>query len=399
MAGETTGHRPVQGVNYGLLIPLMMHGLVVQTLTGLIRVTTSYRILELDLPVVWLGSISATFAILPVFLAVSVGRFIDQGHDARAAKIGAFVFFLGALGLYFLNSSAVLILVSTAVLGIGHLFLMASHQMLCVRAAGDHNRDVVFGNFLVATGMGQGLGPYVVAYVGGNATVPDTHILFTVGAFMSGLSVVLSLLLRTPPRPKGGDHEVARVPLATLLRTPGFIIVLLAGINTITAQDLITVYLPLLGTERHIDASTIGYLLTVRSAFAIVSRLFYASLIGVMGRVPLTVWSMILSGAALGALALPIPQIWMYGAAASMGLGLGIATTLSLTSIVEMVPPQARATAVSLRITGNRIGQASMPFLGSLLAASAGASGVLAVTGLALAASGLAVQIVRGRKS
>jgi hypothetical protein len=86
-------------------------------------------------------------------------------------------------------------------------------------------------------------------------------------------------------------------------------------------------------------------------------------------------------------------------AAAVLGVGLGIATALSLTSVVELAPADVRGTALSLRITGNRIGQASMPFLGSLLAASAGASGVLAFTGFALAASGLAVQIVRGRQS
>ena len=33
------------------------------------RVTTSYRAIELDLPVIWIGVIAATFAILPIFLA------------------------------------------------------------------------------------------------------------------------------------------------------------------------------------------------------------------------------------------------------------------------------------------------------------------------------------------
>jgi MFS family permease len=395
MAGLHSGRAPDRGVNYGLLIPLMVHGMVVQTLTGLIRVTTSYRIVELDLPVVWLGAISATFAILPVFLAVFVGRFIDRGFDTRAAQIGSGIFGLGALGLWFLNQSAVLILVSTAVMGIGHLFLMASHQMLCVRAAGDRNRDAVFGNFLVATGVGQGLGPYIVALVGGAATVPDTGLLFTYGGVGAIVSIFLSLLLRSPTKPGAEGRHVERVPLTTLLKTPGFIVVLLAGINTITAQDLVTIYLPLLGTERHIDAGTIGTMLTVRSGAAIVSRLFYAWLIAAMGRVPLTVWSMILSGLSFAALALPISQLGMYVAAACMGLGLGIATTLSLTSIVELVPPAARATAVSLRITGNRIGQVTLPLVASVLAAATGAPGVLMVIGVSLGLSAVSVHVVR----
>ena len=395
MAGTNSGHAPERGVIWRLFIPLLIHGLVVQTLTGLIRVTTSYRILELDLPVVWLGAISATFAILPVFLAVTVGRFIDRGHDALATQIGASIFALGAIGLYLFNGSGVLILGSTAIMGIGHLFLMASHQMLCVRSAGNHNRDAVFGNFLVATGIGQGLGPYVVALVGGDATVPDTQRLFVFGAIGAVVSVLVSLCLRSPVKPGSEGHVVTKVPLSTLLRTPGFIVVLLAGINTITAQDLVTVYLPLLGTERHIDAGTIGTMLTVRSGCAIFSRLFYTHLIAGMGRVPLTVWSMVLSGLAFGALALPISQVWMYVAAGAMGMGLGIATTLSLTSIVELVPPNARATAVSLRITGNRIGQVTLPFVASVLAAATGAPGVLVVIGMSLTVSAISVHIVR----
>ena len=136
-------------------------------------------------------------------------------------------------------------------------------------------------------------------------------------------------------------------------------------------------------------------MLTVRSGFAIFSRLFYTNLIAAMGRVPLTVWSMVLSGAAFGVLALPISQVWMYAAAGAMGMGLGIATTLSLTSIVELVPPNARATAVSLRITGNRIGQVTLPFVASVLAAATGAPGVLVVIGMSLTVSAISVHIVR----
>src|SRR5260370_24953940 len=74
-------------VNYRLLIPLLASSAAVQAVTAIVRVTTSYRIVELGLPVVWLGIVSATFAILPVFIAVWLGRFIDRGHDALATCI------------------------------------------------------------------------------------------------------------------------------------------------------------------------------------------------------------------------------------------------------------------------------------------------------------------------
>lgn len=379
-----------------LVVPLMAHGLLVQTVTGMLRVTTSYRVLELELPVVWLGAISATFALLPIFLAVTIGRYIDRGHDARSTRIGSGLMLIGAIGLCFFAPTPVTVLAYTAVLGVGHLFLMASHQMLCVRAAGDGNREAMFGNFLVTNGIGQGLGPFVIGWIGGAAKVPDTGPLFSIGLGVAVLSALVSLAIpaaRTAPQEAKAQ---AVTPVAELMRIPGFNISLIASIITITAQDLIVIYLPLLGAERSIDVNHIGMVLTVRSAAAIFARLFYAQMIVGVGRIPLTLWSMSLSGLAFVGLGAASSLPLMYLAAAIMGLGLGIATTLSLTSVLDLAPVTARATALSLRITGNRIGQVTLPFFASFVAAAFGAPGVLATIGASLIASAVSVRLMRG---
>ena len=397
MTSEQPAPRRKSGIDYRLLLPLMLHGILVQVMSALFRITTSYRVLELNLPVIWLGTIAATFALLPIFLAVSVGRFIDRGHDARAAQIGSALMLTAGTGLCFFAPTPLLMLGFTALLGVSHLFLMASHQMLCVRAAGDHNRDAVFGNFLMMTGIGQGLGPFIVGWVGGSARVPDTKLLFLIGVGAAVTAMVVALFLR--PAQKASAHHrnaAANMSVATLLRMPGFLTVLIASVVTMSAQDLVVVYLPLLGSERGIGVGDVGMMLTVWSIAAVLSRVGYAQMVSIVGRVPLTFASMALSGASFCALALPIPMLAMHGAAAALGVGLGIATTLSLTSVVDLAPVAVRGTALSLRITGNRLGQASMPFLGSILASSTGAAGVLVVTGIALAVSGLAVKIVRG---
>jgi hypothetical protein len=48
-------------INYRLLLPLLLSSAAVQTMVAVVRVTTSYRVVELDLPVVWLGIISAAY--------------------------------------------------------------------------------------------------------------------------------------------------------------------------------------------------------------------------------------------------------------------------------------------------------------------------------------------------
>ena len=86
-------------INYRLLIPLLLSAAAVQVAVAIVRVTTSYRVLELDLPVVWLGIISAFYAILPVFMALWLGRFIDRGHDALATWIGSVLLVAGCAGM------------------------------------------------------------------------------------------------------------------------------------------------------------------------------------------------------------------------------------------------------------------------------------------------------------
>src|SRR5947209_2799779 len=169
-------------IDWRLLAPLIANAFMVHTVIGIIRVTTSYRTIELGLPVVWLGVISAGFALLPVFSAVSLGRFIDRGNDSQAAWIGAGLVLLSAAGFWAWSSTAPLLLLFTVVLGFGHMFCMASHQMLAVRCANMRGRESAFGHYMVAVSTGQGLGPFIVGWLGGSSTVPATGYLFGIGA-------------------------------------------------------------------------------------------------------------------------------------------------------------------------------------------------------------------------
>ena len=98
-----------------------------------------------------------------------------------------------------------------------------------------------------------------------------------------------------------------------------------------------------------------------------------------------------MAAAAFAILAVPSLPL-MYLAIITVGLGLGIASTTTLSGIVDLAPAQARGTALSLRITGNRVGQVLVPFLASLIAVGAGTAGILLVIAFTLAASGTAVR-------
>jgi MFS family permease len=117
-------------------------------------------------------------------------------------------------------------------------------------------------------------------------------------------------------------------------------------------------------------------------------------MIMLFGRMPLTLATTFLAAGAFVLLAVPFLPV-MYLAVVAIGVGLGVASTLTLTAIVDIAPPAARGTAMSLRITGNRLGLAFVPFLAGMIASAAGVAGILFLTAVTLSASAVGMHLSR----
>jgi len=393
MTEEPSARAADSDIDYRLLVPFLSHVMLTQTLILIIRITTSYRAIELGLPVLWFGLIATGFAIIPAFSALQVGRWIDRGNDARAIWLGSALVLVACVGFWAWPHSAIHLLAYSVLLGFGHMFCMAGHQMLAVRSGGARSRESVLGYYMVAASVGQGFGPFVVGWLGGTAAVPPTGLLFTVGLFAAALSVLVALLVRPNLMAVRRNSPGASIPVGQLLKLHGFAAVMVSSVVTVTALDLLVVYLPALGAERHIDSSNIGLLLTVRSVAALVSRAFYARAIFAVGRSPLTLASMLGSAAGFLVLALPLSLPAMYADLVLLGFTMGIASTLTISGVVHLAPAQAMGTALTLRMTGNRVGQMVFPALAGAVAAATGVAGILLALGLGLAASGVAMAL------
>jgi predicted MFS family arabinose efflux permease len=209
----------------------------------------------------------------------------------------------------------------------------------------------------------------------------------------AALCLATALALR--PKPRTARHADGGSPtrVLELLRVPGLLPILIASVVTVTASDLLIIYLPLLGAERQIDASHIGFLIFTKSMAALIARAFYARMIYAFGRAPLTLVSSLVAAGAFALLVVPSLPV-MYVAAVAIGLGLGVASTLTLSGVAEFSPPQARGTAMTLRITGNRIGLVLMPFVAGVVAAGTGVLGIFVLNALTLATCAIALQRV-----
>lgn len=385
---------PPAEMTYRFVLPLLLTAFFEQTVTALMRVTTSYRAVELGLSVVWLGIITAFFAILPMVTAVKIGRFIDRGNDARTAWIGGGLLVVACAGFVLWHSLPGLLL-CTALLGIAHLMLVISQQVLCARHGGRDGVDRMIGNYMVANAIGQGFGPAIVGWVGGSASIPPTGLLFAIGLAFAALTATAALFLRPgAPRPQrpAGDKPV---PVREIARIPGLKLIFFVSVVTVAAQDLIVVYLPALGAERGISVDIIGMLLAVRAGASMASRFVYARLSVLMGHWRLMAVSTLASAVFYAGLALPLPIAAMVAMLAAAGFALSNAITVSIATLLAITSDETRGTANSLRMMGNRMGQFVIPFLAGLIAAAAGVGGIFLIIGASLGVSGAVAQLRR----
>jgi hypothetical protein len=374
-----------------LLFAIISTAFVEQIVITVARVATTYRAIELDLSVVWLGIITAAYALLPVAIGVPIGRFIDRGYDAVTTWIGAGLLIVACVG-FVLMPNLVGILISTAILGTAHLLFVISQQIQCTRCGtGPGAMERAVGNYMVANAAGQGVGPYIVALAGGSASVPPTHLLFLLCIGGAVATAGCALLTRS-----AGAHKVpvdrAKVPLRDLLFAPGLTTIIVVSVVTVVAQDLIVVYLPLLGSDRGLTVDAVGTLLAIRAVASMLSRLIYVRLHVAFGRIRLTLISTFVSAGAYALLALPLPLPLLYAAIATAGFTLSISITASIAGVLAIASGGAIGTANSLRTMASRVGQSIIPIVASLVAAAIGTGSIFVLIGLSLAASGAAVR-------
>lgn len=385
-------------MNYRFVVPMMATSFFELSVISIVRVTTSYRAIELGLSAAWIGVITAAFAILPVFLALKVGRAIDRGNDILMLRVGTGLLVVACAGIAMLPSIYAL-LVFTALLGIGHLLLSIGVQVLCAQQPGPGVMERMLGNYMIATAIGQGAGPAVVGWVGGSAAIPPTQPLFWVGLATAVLAFLASLFLQSGHQRTPQVEGSKPVPVRDIVSSPGFAVVFFVSVVAVVAQDLIVVYLPLMGTERNIAVDVIGSLLAVRALAAVVSRMFFARLNMMLGSSRLMVASTIAGALAFVCLAAPIPIAAMYAAIAVVGGALGVAVTTGISTLLGLVSSDVRGTANSLRTGGTRLGQVVIPFLAGILATAAGVASVFIVLGASLAMVATAVQFIRPRST
>ena len=375
-----------------LLFALLAMG-IAQAGVYLIRPTTSYRILALGEGAREVGLVAAAFALLPIFLAVPLGRLSDR-RGAPLLLIGCAVQTGGGL-LLALTETTATIAAASAVVGLGHLALALGAQDVVARESRSDRHDHHFGLLTAGVSFGQLLGPLAAGFLLGASATPSVatttrSLLFAVAILAAATACAA---IADASRATHGERGSARRgSVRTIVRTRGVPAGIFASIAVLAASDVFTAYMPVIGEEYGIDPRTIGVLLALRAVASIAARVGIGGTVRRIGRARLI--SLGAAGAAAALAAITQTQnVWALAVLSLVaGFGLGFGQPLSMTLVVQLVPAHARATALAVRLTGNRIGQVATPAAAGVVAGSAGASSVFWLLSALLVLSAVAIQ-------
>jgi MFS family permease len=285
---------------------------------------------------------------------------------------------------------------ASAVVGVGHLALALGSQAVVARESDDARHDQHFALLTAGVSMGQLAGPLLGGLLlgqrSGAALISATTRAMVVAAGIAGLATLFAFVAERD-RVDGGEADDSGTAgsVAAIIGTRGVPAGIFASVAVLSAADVFTAYMPVLGEQRNIGPAAIGVLLAIRAGASLASRIGIGALVRRFGRSRLIAVSAGAAAAAMVALTFTHDVVLLAVLCAVVGAGLGFGQPLSMTIVVQLVPEYARATALAVRLTGNRIGQVAAPAVAGLVAGGAGARSVFWLMSGVLVASGVAV--------
>lgn len=366
-----------------------------QTAVYIARPVTSYKLLGLGAGPREVGLVTAAYALLPLFLAIPLGRFSDRRDPAPLLVAGCAVQALACVLLGVAGQTSTLA-AATVLLGLGHLAVALGAQHAVARASDAAHHDRNFAALTLLVSIGQLVGPLIgggLLDARGSASLADASgRAMYVAAGVAALSTGVAALTFRGGFAPAAAAEVAVAKAREILVRRGVPAGMFASLAALACADVITAYLPVLGEEKGIAPGAIGVLLALRALASIAARFGIVQLVSRFGRLGVLAASAALAAVALAGLAVARDPVVIGVLIVLAGYGLGFGQPLSMTMIVQRVPPSWAGTALAVRLTGNRFGQVGGPTLAGLVSGGAGVSAVFWVFAGAMAVSALAVQ-------
>jgi len=294
--------------------------------------------------------------LVPTFVAVHVGRWVDRAGYLRPTALGLAGIVAGECAAALWPTLAGLAIASLAV-GTSFMLAHVSVNNAIGHIAGPAGRTRAFGLMAVGFSLSALAGPMAAGAAIDAVGYRQAFVLLAL------VPVLTAFLLWHPPavaRPAAQPHAPPR-NVTDLLRLPPLRAVLIVSAMVSAGWDLFTFLVPLHGARSGLSATAIGL---VAGAFGVGSALVRVALPWIMRRVPewrLIGVALVLAGAGYIAFPFCTTVATMLPLALALGLVLGCGQPVVMSLLHVTAPPERTGEAVGLRAAITSLGQTVLP--------------------------------------
>lgn len=341
--GPGPGKGKGEGMGVGAIVALTV---LAHIGFGGVRIAMTLSAVDQGGAPVIVGALLSLYALVPMFLSVTGGRWIDRIGVRRPLFIGLALMVAGSaiawlpLGLPVLFATSVLV---------GSGFLLS--QLVTQKLVGDADHDPVrrrrnFGLLAIGYSISGVVGPVAAGFLYDGLGAPDTFLSMS----LMPLLVLAVLLRRRASLPGPAEAMPVQRRFFELLTMPGLRRLYLSVALTSSAWDVHQFVVPIFGRSIGLSAADIGLILGAFGLATLIVRLVMPLLLS-----GLSEWAAIWTAqfVALGVfVAYPLFSDFPTLMALSfvLGLGLGLGQPMALSLLHSLTPPGRVGEAVGLRL-------------------------------------------------
>lgn len=360
-----------------------------------VRVAVSYRVLALGGDAATVGMVAATFALLPVLLALYFGRLVDRSGSRGVFLVGIGLSAIAIAGAG-LSSSIVALAAVNALLGLSQIMAMIGAQGFVMEVSSRSRHVNGFAAFTLAVSIGQSIGTPVMGVLLARGRTPDS-VETTVPLLIMASAVVLALPIAVSlpriARTEGAGPRAGSSSMFSLLGRPGMVAAMYASLVVIAGVDLITAYLPVIGESIGVGPVVVTLLVALRSVFSMISRAAMPWILRRWTQRALLMITPVVTAPAALVLGITSEVVVLGCALAVIGFFWGLNQPVTMYWVTAAAPVGDRAAALSLRLTGNRAAQVVIPLAAGAAAGVTGPGSVFLLLGAITTVSAVSTSV------
>ncbi|WP_249869195.1 MFS transporter [Oceanobacillus saliphilus] len=324
-----------------------------------VRPMTSLFAEDLGASVLEIGVITAFYSIMPIFIAIVTGRFIDKFGEKLPLVLGTIGVTLALILPYLIPELYMLYICLILLGGSQFLALVSVQNGIAKFATSGVKQDKAIGTFSLFTSIGNTIGPLIGGFVSEHRGFQDTYFILSI---ISIVSLVCGILV-IQKKSQTDKKNIESISVKKIVSIKGLKRIIIVSMINLAALDLFYVYYPLYANSQGFSPSKIGLIIMFMALASVIARLFLATAVLKFGRVRVLFAFMLMGAIAYSFIPVFDGFSTIIIVVMILGAGLGMSQPLTILLTYQFAPKNHTAEVLGLRLAGNRLSQVVSPII------------------------------------